>query len=111
MLTEELKDELNKIFEEPFTDEVVENYGNIYLAALYGDLDADYFLSKGIFIKLMQHEGGEGQGDAYFSVYSFIKNDAIVFIKFYGFYCSYDGASYRGHAFVTPYANVSIGYK
>lgn len=108
MSTKELQEELKKIIEEAVESD---EYEDLRTEGLYGDLREDFFLSKGFFIKLMQHEGGEGQGETYFSVYSFIKGNQIVFIKFYGYYYSYDGANYEGYEFVTPYASVSVEYK
>jgi hypothetical protein len=52
-----------------------------------------------------EHEdcfGGEGQGDDYWSVYSFSSGDSKVFVKFQGWYQSYTGSEYREWFFVEP---------
>ena len=52
-----------------------------------------------------QHEdnyGGEGQGDDYWSVYSFIRGDEKVYVKFNGWYASYNGAEFTEWFFVEP---------
>ena len=45
-------------------------------------------------------QGGEGQGDEYWSVYKFTKNSESVFVKFDGSYSSYDGSYYEDWYFV-----------
>ena len=52
-----------------------------------------------------QHEdnyGGEGQGDDYWSVYSFTRGDEMVYVKFDGWYASYNGAEFTEWYFVEP---------
>jgi hypothetical protein len=52
-----------------------------------------------------QHEdnyGGEGQGDDYWSVYSFTRGDEKVYVKFNGWYASYNGAEFTEWFFVAP---------
>ena len=52
-----------------------------------------------------QHEdnyGGEGQGDDYWSVYSFTRGDEKVYVKFNGWYASYNGAEFTEWFFVEP---------
>lgn len=52
--------------------------------------------------KKEDHCGGEGQGEEYWTVYSFTKNGETVYIKFDGYYQSYDGSTYDDWSFVTP---------
>lgn len=50
-----------------------------------------------------EHEdnyGGEGQGDDYWSVYKFTKGTESVFVKFNGWYASYNGSEYSEWFFV-----------
>ena len=52
-----------------------------------------------------QHEancGGEGAGDEYWSVYSFTRGDEKVYVKFNGWYASYNGAEFTEWFFVEP---------
>ena len=52
-----------------------------------------------------QHEanyGGEGAGDAYWSVYSFTRGDEKIYVKFSGWYASYNGAEFTEWFFVEP---------
>lgn len=52
-----------------------------------------------------QHEnnyGGEGQGDDYWSVYSFTRGNEKVYVKFNGWYASYNGAEFNEWFFVEP---------
>lgn len=46
--------------------------------------------------------GGEGQGDDYWSVYSFTDGTDKVYVKFNGWYASYNGSEYTEWFFVEP---------
>lgn len=46
--------------------------------------------------------GGEGMGDSYWSVYSFSQGGEKVYVKFSGWYQSYNGADYTEWLFVEP---------
>ena len=58
--------------------------------------------SKNIKHKFVDSFGGEGQGDSFWSVYSFAKDDETVYVKFDGWYQSYNGAEYDSWFFVKP---------
>jgi len=58
--------------------------------------------SKEIKHKFVDSFGGEGQGDSFWSVYSFTKDDETVYVKFDGWYQSYNGAEYDSWFFVKP---------
>lgn len=45
--------------------------------------------------KLVDRHGGEGEGEQYWAVYSFSDGQEVVFIKFDGYYMSYDGSTYE----------------
>ena len=52
-----------------------------------------------------QHEdnyGGEGQGEDYWSVYSFTRGDEKIYVQFNGWYASYNGAEFTEWYFVEP---------
>lgn len=58
---------------------------------------------KGITFKHEDNFGGEGQGDDYWSVYSFTDRDNFkVYVQFDGWYASYNGADYSEYFFVEP---------
>jgi hypothetical protein len=38
------------------------------------------------------HQGGEGQGDQYWSVIKVTRDDEVAYIKFWGWYASFAGA-------------------
>ena len=48
-----------------------------------------------ITFKLEDRYGGEEQGSEYWSVYSFSNGQEVVFIKFDGWYASYEGSTYE----------------
>lgn len=51
-------------------------------------------------VKSVARYGGEGRGDEYWKVYHFINHD--VYIKFDGFYQSYEGSEYEEMFEVKP---------
>ncbi len=48
----------------------------------------------GLTFKFVDRYGGEGEGENYWSVYSFSDGSEVVFIKFDGWYASYEGATF-----------------
>jgi hypothetical protein len=52
--------------------------------------------------ELVDRYGGEDQGSEYWSVYSFSDGMQVVFIKFDGWYASYDGSTYEEFYEVKP---------
>lgn len=50
----------------------------------------------------VEQHGGEGEGEDFYTVYKFTKADEIVFVKFQGWYQSYNGSEMTDWAFVTP---------
>jgi hypothetical protein len=48
------------------------------------------------------NEGGEGQGEEYWSVYKFTKGTEELLVKFDGSYQSYNGCEFDSWFFVTP---------
>ena len=55
--------------------------------------------------------GGEGQGDDYWSVYSFSRDDETVYVKFSGWYASYNGSEFSEWFFVKPQEKVFTVYE
>jgi predicted KAP-like P-loop ATPase len=51
---------------------------------------------------LVDRYGGEDQGSDYWSVYSFSDGMQVVFVKFDGWYASYDGSTYEEFYEVKP---------
>lgn len=51
---------------------------------------------------LVERYGGEDQGSDYWSVYSFSDGMQVVFIKFDGWYASYEGSTYEEFYEVQP---------
>ena len=52
--------------------------------------------------ELEDRYGGEDQGSDYWSVYSFTDDMQVVFIKFDGWYASYEGSTYEEFYEVQP---------
>lgn len=58
--------------------------------------------SEGIEFQHVSNFGGEGQGNDFWSVYKFSKNEEVVNIKFNGWYASYSGSEFDSIKFVEP---------
>ena len=56
----------------------------------------------GVETKYIDSYGGEGQGEEYWGVYSFKRDEETVYVKAHGTYASYCGSEYEGWYFVTP---------
>jgi len=65
---------------------------------------------QGIKANCVASYGGEDQGTTYYSVYKFTQGDISVYIKFSGWYASYNGAEYQGFSFVVPKEVTKIEY-
>lgn len=59
-------------------------------------------LNAGIAFEEVDRYGGEDQGSDYWSVYSFSDSMQVVFIKFQGWYASYEGSTYEEFFEVQP---------
>lgn len=60
--------------------------------------------------EVVDNFGGEDMGSDYFAVHKFTRGDETVFIKFYGYYASYDGSTYEGFNVVTPKEKTVVVY-
>jgi hypothetical protein len=60
------------------------------------------FAEAGITFKHEDNFGGEGMGDTYWSVYSFTDKTDKVYVKFNGWYQSYNGSEFSEFFFVEP---------
>jgi hypothetical protein len=59
---------------------------------------------------LVDDYGGEDMGSTYYTVHKFTRGDEEVFIKFYGFYSSYNGTDYEGFCQVFPKEVTKVEY-
>jgi hypothetical protein len=78
-----------------------EMYGRAFNcnSAAYNSEDTKAFKLKlraeNIAVLLEAAHGGEGEGEEYWTVYSFTRGLEVVFIKLDGYYLSYDGCTYE----------------
>jgi hypothetical protein len=97
-----LKEKLRELFSE-----------DKWIAEQFMYQDVGYLLDKDSFQRYCElkvthtyvdHYGGEGQGDDYWSVVKFTDNSSgeEVLVRFNGWYLSYSGAEYTDFDFVTP---------
>jgi hypothetical protein len=56
----------------------------------------------GLQVAFCDNHGGEGEGEDYWSVYSFTDGDNVVYVQFDGWYASYNGAEFTEWFFVEP---------
>lgn len=93
MVDKILKETDNEVCRELFESEVSLERG------YYDSTEVTEFKEKlqkeGIVITHIERYGGEDQGREYWSVYSFSKGDDIVYVKFDGWYASYNGSEYE----------------
>ena len=85
---------INEFFESWFNPEVTE----------YDDDEHIKFKKSLDGIKVLNEDshGGEGEGEDYWSVYKFSKDGQDVYVKFQGWYASYQGAEFSEWLFVEP---------
>jgi hypothetical protein len=60
--------------------------------------------------ELVDDYGGEDMGSIYYAVWKFTRGDETVFIKFFGYYASYNGADYEGFRQVSPKEVTKVEY-
>jgi len=68
-------------------------------------------INNDITVCFEDHYGGEGEGDAYWSVYSFQHGDQKLFVRFDGYYASYVGSEFHEWEWVEPVQQVITVYK
>ena len=66
---------------------------------------------KGISLENVDQHGGEGEGDQYWSVYKFTKDGQDVFVKFNGWYQSFNGSEFTDWFFVEPKSRMVTFYE
>lgn len=95
LLTEADRDVLVEFFHGEVNDNITWDSGEVseFRKALS---DAD------IRFEFVDRYGGEDQGSDYWSVYSFSDGMQVVFIKFDGWYASYEGSTYEKFFEVKP---------
>lgn len=62
---------------------------------------------------ILEHEaqhGGEGEGEEYWSIYSFAKDGEKLYVKFDGYYQSYDGSELEQWFYVEPKEVMVVQY-
>ena len=66
----------------------------------------DFVCELGLTFEFEDRYGGEGQGDEYWSVYKFSDGDEVVYVKFDGWYASYNGSEFNEWYWVEPQEKV-----
>lgn len=60
------------------------------------------FANTNIQFSEVDQYGGEGQGDDYWIVYKFSRDDEVEYLQFDGWYSSYNGAEFNKRFWVKP---------
>lgn len=99
VIADVLKEADGDITREFFHSEAVMDHK--YQAEELADFDTA-LKEKGIKYNHVDNYGGEGMGEEYWSVYSFNNDNELVYVKFDGYYASYNGADFSRWFFVEP---------
>jgi hypothetical protein len=97
ILAEADNDIINNFFQSEMSDVYDSNYDSDETKSFLNELSENK-----ISFKHMDNHGGEGEGEDYWSVYKFISGTDEVFVKFSGWYQSYNGSEFDEFFFVTP---------
>jgi len=109
MNIEENKKELAELFEKDCDNYQMVSHALFYEQSTYVLDDIPEFYSYEV--KCVDSHGGEGQGEDFYSVFSFTKDGMTVYAKFSGSYYSYNGAEYERWFFVTPVERMVTFYE
>ena len=90
--------------ESAFFHEGITDYGD------YPEMEEE-LQQVGIDFECVEQEGGEGEGEHYHTVYKFTKGKETVFVKFDGWYQSYNGSEMTDYKIVTPQQKVITVYE
>ncbi len=71
---------------------------------------AEALKEAGIKCDSEDHHGGEGQGDDYWTVFKFTRGSEEVYVKFDGWYASYNGSEYDDYFLVKPVPKTGFNY-
>lgn len=93
-----MKEKFVKFIKDYFTDPDWNSfYKDVFHEDLYKASDVyKTLLDNNYVIKVVDHFGGEGQGDTYWSVFSVTHFDDVCYFKIDGWYASHYGAEISG---------------
>jgi hypothetical protein len=96
LLSESNEDTKQELFSDDFSSEF----------SKYDSEEDTEFKSKlqllGIDIASVDHYGGEGEGEKYYTVWKFSRDKEEIYFKFNGYYQSYNGARFDDYFQVEP---------
>lgn len=113
-----LKKVVKTLLSEMDTSDITENFfhGGFELKKSRWDSEEGIAFKEGLKqrgltkVESVDSYGGEGQGDTYYNVYEFSDGKECVFVKFNGWYQSYNGSEYQEWFFVEPVEVTSTEY-
>lgn len=70
-------------------------HGHDSLMHGYDDDGALDNLPEGVTSECVEDFGGEDQGSTFYAVWKFVRGDEVTFVRFDGWYQSYNGAEYE----------------
>lgn len=108
MTKNELKAKVKELLGNAYRD-IINDFFNSEISGgstLYDSEEVTEFKTKlaalDITFDNVEQFGGEGEGEKFYSVYSFSTQNEVIFVKFNGYYQSYDGSTYLEWFFVEP---------
>jgi hypothetical protein len=106
-------EDYEKIAQDFFFEEATYWVGEDFKTKEPYDYTPEEWKNMNVSFELLDSYGGEGQGSDYWSVYKFTDNNTgeEVFVKFDGWYASYDGAEYQSCFVVQPREKVVTFYE
>jgi hypothetical protein len=99
-----LKNTVKELLDEACHNTLQSAFFNEEIDCGYGDDDelGDKLRNLSVAFECVEQHGGEGEGEDFYTVYKFTKGDEVIFVKFQGWYQSYNGSEMTDWAFVTP---------
>lgn len=77
---------------------------------MYDEFDLES-LPAGWTVEVVDSYGGEGMGDDFYNVLAFKKDREVVYVKFQGWYSSYDGSEFQEYYVVEPVEKMITVYE
>ena len=108
-----LKDTIKEFLDSKSNSDLESGFFHEEIDCGYSDNDdlGDELRNAGIGFECVEQHGGEGEGEDFFTVYQFTKDKEVVFVKFQGWYQSYNGSEFTDWRFVAPVARMVTFYE
>lgn len=109
-----LKDKVKELLDEAGSSAIEQGFFHEEISEGWSDDCSELetaFQNASVGFELVEQHGGEGEGEDYYTVYQFTKDKEVVFVKFQGWYQSYNGSEFTDWRFVQPVARMVTFYE